>query len=202
MGGTIAYEVAQRFEAAGEPVALLALFDTMNWHPIPPGDWKKVSHALERVFFHAASFSSLSFTDQRKFVGEKWEALQNRIPVWRGMLRDKFARGETAVSSDRILGRVWRTNDQACWNYIAQPYPGIVTDFRPAKQYRIYRRPDVKWDTLALRGQRVVNLPVYPAGMLVEPFVQQLAAALKESIDSAMDGSATVSAAQTRGLKG
>jgi heme O synthase-like polyprenyltransferase len=33
----------------------------------------------------------------------------------------------------------------------------------------------------------VVVLPVYPATMLLEPFVKHLAVALKQSIDQAMD---------------
>ena len=33
-------------------------------------------------------------------------------------------------------------------------------------------------------GEQVVNLPVYPAGMLVEPFVRHLATALRARIDS------------------
>jgi hypothetical protein len=32
----------------------------------------------------------------------------------------------------------------------------------------------------------VVELPVYPAGMLVEPFVKHLATALRTAIDGAM----------------
>jgi hypothetical protein len=39
---------------------------------------------------------------------------------------------------------------------------------------------------LALGGQEIVTLPVYPAGMLVEPFVQRLAAALTAAIDRAI----------------
>ncbi len=45
----------------------------------------------------------------------------------------------------------------------------------------------LKWDQLAGGGQETVVLPVYPAGMLVEPFVKHLAHALRRSIDSAIN---------------
>jgi phthiocerol/phenolphthiocerol synthesis type-I polyketide synthase E len=41
MGGTLAYEAAQQLYAAGEPVALLALLDTMNWHKVPLNFWSR-----------------------------------------------------------------------------------------------------------------------------------------------------------------
>jgi hypothetical protein len=45
----------------------------------------------------------------------------------------------------------------------------------------------VKWDQLAEGGQEIVVLPVYPGGMLVEPFVRDLADALRRSIDNAIN---------------
>ncbi|MGH9772966.1 MAG: hypothetical protein ACRD4Q_14925, partial [Candidatus Acidiferrales bacterium] len=108
-------------------------------------------------------------------------------PVWRGLLLSEFAtRSDVAGSEARLLGKIWKANDRACVKYVAQPYPGKVTDFRPIKQYRLYRKPDAKWDQLAQAGQKTVILPVYPAGMLVQPFVESLAQALRHSIDEAL----------------
>ena len=90
-----------------------------------------------------------------------------------------------------MLGQVWKANDLACQKYVPQPFPGVVTDFRPLKQYRAFDKPDAKWDRLALRGQEVVVLPVYPAGMLLDPFVKHLALALSKAIDGAMHTLAT-----------
>jgi hypothetical protein len=100
----------------------------------------------------------------------------------------KFSKDPYSVTSTSlVLGRIWQTNDEACWHYVPRPYPGVVTDFRPSTQYRIFNKPDLKWDRLAQGGQDVVVLPVYPATMLLEPFVKHLAVALKQSIDQAMD---------------
>jgi surfactin family lipopeptide synthetase A len=186
-GGTIAYEVAQQLRADGQQVALLALFDTMNWSKISHTLWNKGSYTCQRLVFHAASFLSLNFKGQAKFLREKMEILSSRIPVWRGMLLARFSKSASSTASlPSLLGRIWQTNDRACFQYVPKPYPGTVTDFRPLTQYRIFSKPDLKWDRLARGGQDVVVLPVNPASMLVEPFVGYLAAALRQSMDAAI----------------
>lgn len=186
-GGTIAYEAAQQLLAEGEPVALLAMFDTMNWSKIPITVWSKTSYALQRLMFHAASFLSLDLAGAFKFCEEKTEILRSRIPVWRGMLLAKFNKNpDAAWSTSLVLGRIWQINDDACWRYVPKPYAGLVTDFRPSKQYRIFDKTDLKWDQLAKGGQEVIVLPMFPASMLVEPFVKLLAEALAKSMDRAI----------------
>jgi phthiocerol/phenolphthiocerol synthesis type-I polyketide synthase E len=188
MGGTVAFEVAQQIRAQGEQVALLALFDTMDWSRVPPASiLDKSYHAVERLAFHAANFSRLDRQGKSQFLREKVEILRTRIPVWRGMLLAKFSKAPRADSSESVLlAKIWQTNDCASAAYVPKPYAGTVTDFRPLKQYRIFNRPDAKWDRLAQGGQRVIVVPSYPAGMLVEPFVQHLAAALEQAISDAV----------------
>jgi phthiocerol/phenolphthiocerol synthesis type-I polyketide synthase E len=188
MGGSVAFEVAQQIRAQGEQVALLALFDTMNWSKIPPlSIWDKGYHAVERLVFHAANFSRLDRHGKAQFLREKMEILRTRIPVWRGTLLAKLSKSRRADSSESVLlAKVWHTNDCASAAYVPKPYAGTVTDFRPLKQYRIFNRPDAKWDRLAQGGQQVIVVPSYPAGMLVEPFVQHLAAALEQAISAAV----------------
>jgi thioesterase domain-containing protein/acyl carrier protein len=187
-GGTIALEVAQQLRALGKDVALLALFDTSNWYKVPAFSvWSKTYHHSERVVFHALSFLGLDSTGRSQLFREKAREIRHRIPVWRGMLQARLTRHPGADSSaSRLLGEIWKANDEACSAYIPKPYPGIITDFRPKRQYRIFNEPAAKWDTLAEGGQDVISLPVYPAVMLVEPFVQQLAAALRVRIDRVM----------------
>jgi phthiocerol/phenolphthiocerol synthesis type-I polyketide synthase E len=190
LGGTVALEVAQRLRAEGETVALLALFDTMNWHKIPLTMWSKSSHAAQRVYFHAASFLSVDSEGKARFLQEKLGVLKSRIPVWKGMLLSRFNNGSSgAVSDSRVLGKVWQANDRASWNYVPKPYPGVITDIRPAKQYWVFSKPHLKWDRLAQEGQQSIVLPVNPAMMLVEPFVEHLAVALRQSMDAAMSRS-------------
>ena len=186
LGGTVAYEVAQQLRELGETIALLALFDTMIWHKIPLTFWSLSSHASQRLYFHAASFLSLDSTGKAKFLKEKFAVLKSRIPAWRGMLVSRFSkRSPNTVSESLVLGQIWQANDRASWAYLPKPYPGMIPDIRPAKQYRIFSKPDLKWDRLT-QGQDVIVLPVYPGTMLLEPFVAHLAGALRRSMDAAI----------------
>lgn len=180
-GGTIAYEAAQQLCQAGERVALLALFDTSNWRLMPsPSLWGRAVHAAEQVSFHVANLLRLDAQGRARFLKAKMRDLRLRAKVWRG----RWSSGANAQL--RALAAVWRTNDEAGLRYAPKPYPGALIDFRPARQYRAIRQPSLKWEALALGGQKVVILPVDPAGMLVEPFVAHLARALRETMDQAI----------------
>lgn len=189
MGGTVAYEVAQQLAADSQPVALLALFDTMNWHMVPLNAWTKGSHALQQWTFHIASFFSLDTSGKLEFLREKMNILRSRIPVWRGMLLSRFGNQIRVPSQDLVLAQIWKANDRASWKYAPKPFPGCVIDFRPKKQYRVFNKPELKWDKLAQGGQETIVLPVYPAAMLVEPFVRHLAVALRKAMDDAIPSS-------------
>lgn len=187
-GGLIAFEVAQQLRSEGEEISLLALFDTMNFSKIELlSAWQRSYYAVERVIFHTANFLRLDFDGKASFFWEKVKVLRSRLPVWWGMILARFVKNsEQTGSKSRVLGQVWKANDLACQKYIPRPFPGVVTDFRPLKQYRAFDQPEAKWDGLALHGQNIVVLPVYPAGMLLDPFVKHLATALRETIDGAI----------------
>lgn len=185
-GGTIAYEVAQHLRARGEKVALLALFDTMNWSKVGSASaWTRFYYFVQKIVFHAENILSLNFKDMAKFLGGKAQVARSRIPVWRGILFNWLS-GRTNQTSSRLLSQIWQANDRACEQYVPKPYDGVVTDFRPIKQYRRFSGPNLKWDRLAQGGQEVITLPVYPAGMLVEPFVKHLADAVRQCMDNAI----------------
>ncbi len=187
MGGTIALEMAQQFKAQGEEVALLALFDTMNWSRVGAESiWDQALHQGQRLVFHAGNFLLLNFKDKIRFLHEKLKVLRSRSSVWRGMVLRHLTKNTTQPRSEfLLLAQLWEANDTAILNYVPRPYPGVITDFRPMKQYKRYGGTELKWDQLALSGEEIVTLPVYPTGMLLEPFVKQLAVMLRESIDKA-----------------
>ena len=163
----------------------------MNWSRIKPLTlWDKTFHSTQRVLFHAANILSSDSKGKIKFLREKVNAVRQRIPVWRGMLLGKFQNNSLELKSKSLaLGRVWEANDIASLQYTPKPFAGEITDFRPFKQYSLFKGSDLKWDQLALGGQRVFVLPVYPAGMLVEPFVSRMAIVLREAIDEARNKS-------------
>ncbi len=188
LGGTIAYEVAQQLRAQGQDVALLALLDTTDWSKIPAVNiWNDGYMALERFLFHVANFFRVDSQGRSEFLAEKMQALRNRIPVWKGILQARFHSSSNGTPSETVvLGRIWKANDRACFAYSPKPYCGKLTNFRPMKQYSLFDQPGAKWDTLSQGGHEIIVLPVFPAGMLNEPFVRHLATALRKSIDAAV----------------
>jgi thioesterase domain-containing protein/acyl carrier protein len=183
MGGTVALEMAQRLTAKGEKVALLAMFDTVDWSKVRRVSfYDKLSYQAQRLLFHSLNFHLLNFDDKIEFIEEKLKVLRSRSSVWRGMLSSKLGR----KSESSLLATIWKVNDDAILDYVPKTYPGVITDFRPVKQYSQYLGPPMDWRALA-DGHEIVSLPVYPAAMLVEPFVKDLAQALSESIDHAIE---------------
>lgn len=185
MGGTVALEMAQRLVSKGEEVAFLALFDTLNWCKISRASaMTQGFYHLQRLLFHVRSFSLLDFAGKRNFLREKVASLRSRTQVWKGtMLR--WITEHAADSESSLLARIWHTNDRACLKYVARPYPGTITDFRPLRQYSKYGGPETSWSGLAARHE-ILRMPVYPGGMLLEPFVQDLASAVRLCMDRAV----------------
>ena len=181
MGGTVAVRV--HVYGRRQEVALLAMFDTVNWSRVRRSYlYDKISYQVQRLVFHCLNFGLLDFKDKIKFIQEKLKVLRSRTSVWRGWLSNKIG----SVSESALLARIWQVNDQAILSYVPKQYPGTITDFRPMKQYSQYVGPDKDWTQLA-REQQIVELPVYPAGMLLEPFVKDLALALRKSIDDRIE---------------
>jgi amino acid adenylation domain-containing protein len=190
LGGTIAYEIAQQLTSGGYEVALLALFDTLNWSNMEATSaWDGFYCQMQRLLFHAGNFLLLDWKSKGRFFREKVEILRDRSQVWRGIILGRLVSERGSLDSKSMVdAQVWKTNEEAKMSYVPKPYPGVVADFRPRKQYSTFNRTDMYWDQFALNGYEIVTLPVYPAGMLIEPFVQHLATALRASIDKAIHG--------------
>jgi thioesterase domain-containing protein/acyl carrier protein len=188
MGGIIALEVAQRLYATGEKVAMLALFDTINWSKVrTDAAWSEPYHQAQRLGFHIRNFLLLNPRNQFKFFAGKLNVLRRRAHVWRGMLASKAsANGENDRSESSKLAKAWVLNEEATMKYVPRPYPGIITDFRPRRQYARYVGPDLNWEKIAQGGCEIVTLPVFPAGMLMEPFVKDLASELSVRVGKAL----------------
>jgi non-ribosomal peptide synthetase component F/thioesterase domain-containing protein len=183
MGGTVALEMAQRLTAQGEDVALLALFDTVNWAKIRRNVlYDKIVYQVQRVVFHCLNFGLLDFAQKIEFIQEKLRVLWNRSSVWRGWFERKIG----SDSEFSVLAKIWDVNDRAILSYEPKPYPGTITDFRPLRQYSQYLGEPMDWTGLA-KEHDIVTLRVYPAGMLLEPFVRDLARALRDSIEKATE---------------
>jgi len=187
MGGTIALEMAQQLQARGQEVALLALFDTYNWANTPSLSFtKKFRYYLEKIEFHYQNFSILPSKEKAVFFREKSRELGRRSGIWFGMAKGKFTDEDPSDHGhDLLLARLWKNNDRAALSYLPRFYPGKITLFLPIRRYSIYKGPNTTFEKLA-REVEICELPLYPAGMLVEPFVEKLAKQLKARIDQSL----------------
>jgi hypothetical protein len=76
-------------------------------------------------------------------------------------------------------------NDQAGHCYRPKTYPGTITLFLPQRNYYFVGKPCMGWSEFAAGGLRIIQLPAYPGGMFVEPYVRTLADNLRACIDDA-----------------
>ncbi len=189
MGGTVAYEVAQQLSHQGHEIALLALFETYNWVNLKPETLSdKLIYWAQKLEFHIRNFCMLKPAEQWTFLHEKWKVIQERRQVWMGRVNLGF-KGPQADSHrayQSLLAQLWQCNDDAADAYCPEPYPGRITHFRAAKDYREFEDPNVGWEPLAKGGVDRQMLTAYPAGTLVEPFVTQAGGRLRACIRQAL----------------
>ena len=182
LGGTVAYEMAQLLRQAGEEVALVAMLDTYNFSRA-----LKVSFASflqQKVKFHLGNFLRLRPRDMVQYLGEKIRIardgeLANLLTSRPGSAPahpgDGVARAESGIEAS-----VQAINDAAADGYLPKPYPGRIALFKPQVNYKFYPDPKMGWGDLALGGLDMVEMPLNPHAMLVEPYVRTLALELKK----------------------
>lgn len=187
LGGTIAYEVAQQLMAAHQRVAVLALFDTHS-HWFQSSLLAQLYSGSQQIAFHAANVWASGPKGIGAFLKEKFLELNRRfgrrVVVSNSKLQHAIGRRK-----DPPLVMLEQVNDQASEEYIPQRYSGKMTVFKPCKAYLGYEDPNLGWGNGLVQELQVIELPVFPAGMLIEPFVQKLGARLSQCLHDANVGS-------------
>ena len=187
MGGLVALEMAQQLRESGDDVGLLALLETYNLsNGTPPSVLDTVKFYLQKVEFHARNFARLQSTDKWRFVKEKLKVANARKQVWLSNLSTTLRIPTRSDGQAALLAEIWDINDRASLDYKPKPYEGMTTLILPDREYSRYRVPAMRWDDLAVGGLYTHVLDTCPAGMLVEPFVQQTAATLGRCIDQSV----------------
>jgi thioesterase domain-containing protein len=189
LGGTIALEMAQQLHVQGRETALLVLLETYNYSNVKTQSLLDNAYfQIQRIKFHGQNFLLLKSKEKLIFIWEKLKVAKGRTKIWVGMLLSKFWHRRFQYSSvDVPLNKLWETNDWAAGSYVPKPCPTQITLFLPLREYRRYDNPEAGWDKLALAGLETYRLPVYPAGMMVEPFVRLLAEELRDCMDKAIE---------------
>jgi pyochelin synthetase len=195
MGGQIAFEMAQRLVRDGQQVNLLFVIDAHNFNGVPLQLTLKerVQHAGLKINFHSSNIMHLNFKEQIAYLADK-----SRIALRRGIER-------LQIKVNHILKRnphrdvsgpkeefIEDINDRAFFAYVPRVYPGKMTICRLQRNYAFLRDPFHGWREVAAGGLEVIDLPVDPGGIFIEPYVQTLAQKLKQQIDQAVSKSAEI----------
>ena len=182
MGGTVALEMAQRLTASGEKVPLVALFDTYNFQRRVATS--HLADVAERIRFHLGNFVMLKPALMVSYLREKIRVARDgeltNLLRWRSRRRQS----EAGTVGRSALRTVHATNDRAADHYQPKPYPGQVTLFKPRVNYAKFPNAQMGWDGVVHGGIEVIQLPMNPHAMLVEPEVAALARRLAEKINA------------------
>jgi hypothetical protein len=87
--------------------------------------------------------------------------------------------GKSAPSGTVNQADVWRQHEAQADRYRPQVYPGKIHLFRPKKDYSSYIAEE---ELRAERGVEIIRMPVCPAGLMVRPYVAQLAELFEQGI--------------------
>jgi amino acid adenylation domain-containing protein len=182
LGGIIALEMAQQLSTLGEEVGLVVMLDTYNASAISRSRLfpKLPLHFLQNVWFHGANFVSLRSNDRRKFLREKVDIALTRLKIWLqagGHVLQRACGRKTLNKYPHLV--IKKVNDQAALRYVPQPYAGRVAVIRPKGNFLGFTNASLGWSEIVRHDLQVHQLPVYPKGMLVEPFCRVLAETLK-----------------------
>ena len=187
LGGTIALEIAEQLNRAGDAVALLVMIETYNIQSQPPVSFPlKLVHKAQNLYFQIRNlFLSLS-EGTSKFFTEKYRVEIGRLKVKWDILYSKFF---NQLHPGHRLGyqhlRIHVVNDKAQEAYRPAPYDGKIVLFRTKSFYRRFNDRWFGWGKVAKQGVEVVEMPNYPRGSLNDPFIDVLADKLKAEIEKA-----------------
>jgi amino acid adenylation domain-containing protein len=182
LGGTIAYEMAQQLKAKGEKVEVVIMLDTCNWAAVSASKVSRLEpvHFLQNLWFHAANIFSLGSKDRTKFLKQKADVESTRFMIRLRAAYHALSRlGSKEKRSSFPHLKVRNVNHAAMHTYVPRPYHGRLAVIRPKGNFLGLTSRSLGWSEVAGDGLEIHELPVYPKGILVEPFCRLLADALK-----------------------
>lgn len=199
-GGNVAFEMARQLEAAGRPVALLALLDSAPsnagyeqfrwWHP------RSAARFARNVGYWLQDFGNWNPEDRRRFFGRKLRSSGRKI-----LRRLRRQGGRDDVDIESVIDplyfpeaelKLWEIHLRALARHVPRPYGGRATLFRTRGQPVFCSfAEDFCWGQLALGGVSVTHLPGSHENIFLEPHVRSLAASLNTALDEAIGSTDT-----------
>lgn len=188
LGGVIALEIAQQLRAIGEQVGLVIMLDTYNYKTVSltKARLEYPMHFMQNLWFHIANAASIPTKERKQFVRQKLDIELARLRVKLRHTASRFRASSNAVQNEYPHLLIKRVNDQASMRYVPSAYEGRVTVIRPKGAFLGLGSPTLGWEGVIRNGLEVYELPVYPKGMLVEPFCRTLAETLQNCLQNAL----------------
>jgi amino acid adenylation domain-containing protein len=162
-GGPIAFEMAQQLQAQGQPVGLVAIFESYR-----PGS-THLPGFLPRLRHHLKRFWQLN-------PKRKWAYILTRVKA-RFLKLSRKLNPNFGRSMSQALGQT---------TYAPQRYPGRLILFQAAERNpELYYDPYMGWGRLASGGIDVYAIPGTHIDAYKEPNVQTWAEQMKQCLDQA-----------------
>ena len=175
--GLVVYEIAQQLNRQGEKVALLVLLDRISptFVPYRSSQWHEI------IQIHLANLALLDLKGRINYVIDR---IRYRS-IYKGSFRE-YMMGQWNNALSPAYIDVFDANLQASDEYQTETYPGDLTLFRCQIQPQDQAfSPDLGWRDLVTGNVEIYPLLAPHHNLLLEPYVQSLAQALKLCIDRA-----------------
>ena len=193
-GGTVAYEVAQQLVAAGEEVALLAMFDTVVVDNMPPemqpSRGMLLLDQIERTGFVVRKWIGLSWRKKFEYFAKIINYFRNRLKAF--IKHEKYINPQDREDRERWLRKppafqkVELINTNALREYVVSPYPGKVTLFKARqREWSELVHPEPLWRKLTGGQLDVYVCDGNHSSILLEPNAASLALAVRDALAKA-----------------
>jgi thioesterase domain-containing protein len=182
MGGTVAIEVARQLSSQGERVGLVALLETYNVKngPARPTIMFRLALLIQNLYFHICNLLVAGVSSGGlKFLFTKSRTAWRRLISRQRFLLQRWYEIDHEAYPHKLITKI---NDAAQMHHEPYTYDGKVVLFRPNRWFLWLNAPDFGWRGI-LKSLEIVELPVHPRGMLVAPFVSQLAKELESRLE-------------------
>ncbi len=180
MGGLVAYEIARNLVQKNKVVGLVALFDTAAYW-VDLNFIEKLYFIFENATFHLKNIINADKVGKYDFLRDRTFEAFRRILLKFQRVSETFNR-HSGKTTHTIIDGINLINHNAARIYKPNPYSGRITLFKPVINFKSIKGELMGWEKIEAGGVDAVSLSAYPKGILVEPYVKELAEKLKQHL--------------------
>lgn len=186
MGGLLAFEAARQLMEQGHEVGFVGLMSSAA-EPLKLNVPAKIRYFADNVIFHVRNILQADMAGKKLFISERAAEAARRIKVRTAIAATRMLH-TLRIRKGNPLVHIEKLNDLAAEHYIPHPYRGVVTLFKPRGSERYASSDAWGWDKVDTKGVDIVNLKAFQNGILIEPFVDEMAHEVRRRIDRIESG--------------